>query len=34
MIANRPYVPNDLLSRLVGGRMYSVEFVGETLAIA
>lgn len=22
-----PYVPNDLLSRLVGDRMYSVEFV-------
>lgn len=26
-MATAPYVPNELLSRLVGERMYSVEFV-------
>ncbi|MCP2048961.1 UNVERIFIED_ORG: hypothetical protein J3D58_003033 [Paenarthrobacter nicotinovorans] len=26
-MATAPYVPNELLSRLVGDRMYSVEFV-------
>lgn len=26
MIADRPYVPDELLSRPVGDRMYSVEF--------